>query len=171
VGLDGVEIIVRVEKTFDIQIPDSVVAKIWTPRDLVEHISGVIELQSATRCETTRVFYALRRQFPEARAFFKPSTRTRQIAKAQEWQQAWNAVREELASSAPARLPGGIFGLEHRTVRELVFWVAEENCARTKIEFLTREIVALKIRRIIFEVIGARGFSLDAQFVRDLGLN
>ena len=170
-GLDSVEIIVGIENAFKIRIPDSVAAKIVTPRDLVLYVSSVIEIQPSKVCQTQQIFYALRRKFPNTRAWFKPQTRLLNLCDARAWQQVWTEVRFELNSNAPEQLPSSIFGLEVRTVRELVFWVAEGNCAKTKTEIHTRETVALTIRQIVFEVTGARCFSIDAQFVRDLGLN
>ncbi len=168
-GLDSVEIIVGLENAFNIRIPDAVNAKILTPRDLVVYISSVIEIKPSKHCETQRIFYALRRKFPNARAWFKPETKLTDLLVARDWQKLWTDLRLELSSNAPARLPGFIFNLELQTVRELVFWVAQENLSLP--QSFTRETVVLTVRKVICKVLGIHGFSLDAQLVRDLGVN
>ncbi len=165
-GLEGVEMIVRVENAFQISIPDIVAARIQTPRDLIDYVSSKVLVESSKRCETQRIFYAIRK-FASARGSIQPSTTLAELFRLQ----SWTVIREQLEIKDFEHLPGNIFGFKLRTVRELVFWIAEENQASNKPTIWTRESIALTIRRVISDVIGLRGFSQNAQLVRDLGFN
>lgn len=164
-GLDSVEIIVGVEHAFNIRIPDEVAASILTPRDLIMYVSSVVELQPTEHCETQRIFYAIRRFFPEARTWFRPSTKLSELLQLK----PWAIIRAQLWINCSEHLLHSIFGLEVKSVGELVFWIAEKN--QMPQESWTRESVALMVRKVIYGVLGQRGFSQNANFVRDLGVN
>jgi hypothetical protein len=165
-GLDSLEIIVGVENDFQISIPDAVASKILIPRDLIDYVSSAVMIKSSKQCETQRIFYAIRKSLSN-RASIQPSTKLTQLFRLQ----PWTVIRAQLGINNFEHLPENIFGLKLRTVRELVFWIAEENQVSDKTSTWTRESVALTVRRVIYNVLGLRGFSQNAQFVRDLGIN
>lgn len=60
-GLDGVEIVMAVEETFDLRIEDAEAAKILTPRQLIELIQSKVTTTNASICLTQRAFNLLRK--------------------------------------------------------------------------------------------------------------
>ncbi len=165
-GLDGVEIIVRVENAFQISIPDAVAARILTPRDLIDYVSSAVVVEGFEHCETQRIFYAIRK-YSSARGSIQLNTKLVELFRLH----PWTVIRAQLGINNLENLPGSVFAPRVRTVRELVYWIAEENQASNKPTIWTRESIALTIRRMIADVIGLRGFSQNAQFVRDLGIH
>jgi acyl carrier protein len=77
-GLDGVELVLAVEETFDIQIDDNDAAKIQTPRMLIDCVLGKVTTVTATSCLTQRAFNLVRRSLLHhggwKRSEIKPST-------------------------------------------------------------------------------------------------
>jgi len=59
-GLDGVEIVMTVEETFDIVIEDSEAEKLVTPGLLIELVLSKVGRTSHTACLTQRAFHRLR---------------------------------------------------------------------------------------------------------------
>jgi hypothetical protein len=165
-GLDGVELMVRVEQAFQISISDPVAARILTPRDLIDYVSSLVVVESSERCETQKIFYTIRQSL-STRASIQLDTKLTELFSFQ----PWAVIRTRLGINNLEHLPRTVFGPKLRTVRELVFWIAEENQARNKPTIWTRESIALTVRHVIADVIGLHGFSQSAQFVRDLGIN
>jgi hypothetical protein len=60
-GLEIVELVLAVEESFDIDIPDEHAQKIATPRQLVDYLARRLETASANVCLSQRAFYRLRR--------------------------------------------------------------------------------------------------------------
>ena len=148
-GLDSVEIIVGVENAFQIRIPDRVAVKIFTPRNFIMYVSSVIKIQPSQYCETQRIFNSLRALFPQLRAWFKPSTKLFDVLQ----MKSWAVIRSELSIHCPEDLPRNLFGFELRSVRDLVFWIAEQQLPMQS-GLWTRETVTLTIRSVIQKVLG-----------------
>jgi len=60
-GLDGVEIVMAVEETFDLRIEDAEAAKILTPRQLIDLIQSKVVGATTSVCLTQRAFNLLRK--------------------------------------------------------------------------------------------------------------
>jgi hypothetical protein len=59
-GLDGIEIVMKVEETFDIVIEDSEAEKIVTPGQLIELVLSKVGRTTDVACLTQRAFHLLR---------------------------------------------------------------------------------------------------------------
>ena len=59
-GMDGVEIVMMVEESFDIAIENSEAEKLLTPRDIIEHVMGKVGRADRAQCLTQRAFHRLR---------------------------------------------------------------------------------------------------------------
>ncbi len=93
-GLDGVEIVMKVEETFEVVVEDSEAAKIATPGDLIELILSKVGRTSQAACLTQRAFHSVRASLMKNAGFkrteikpetplpvlFPRSTRKQQIA-------------------------------------------------------------------------------------------
>ena len=62
-GMEGVEIVMAVEETFGISIPDDVAQQILTVRQLVDYVTTQVATAPEPVCSTKRLFYQLRRGF------------------------------------------------------------------------------------------------------------
>lgn len=62
-GLDGVEIIMRTEETFGIEIPDEIAQGILSPAALVDFVAAQVPLKPTDVCLSQQLFYRLRRGF------------------------------------------------------------------------------------------------------------
>ena len=81
-GLDTVELVMDVEESFGIEIPDDSAQEIVTVGDLFEFIKSQTELAPAGTCLTAATFYDIRRAFQISgiNERFGPSTRLGEIA-------------------------------------------------------------------------------------------
>lgn len=59
-GLDAVEIVMEVEQAFDLRLEDAEVAKLATPRDLIDLVMSKVAEADAAGCLTQRAFNLLR---------------------------------------------------------------------------------------------------------------
>src|ERR1700744_4080912 len=76
-GLEGVEIVMKAEETFDIIIEDSKAEKLATPGHLIELIMSKVGRTSHAACLTQRAFYRLRTSLTRLgfkRAEIRPET-------------------------------------------------------------------------------------------------
>lgn len=62
-GLDSVELVMRIEETFDIRIPDSEVEKAYTVGDLYEIVWKHVKVGDSQKCVSQKLFYELRNSF------------------------------------------------------------------------------------------------------------
>lgn len=60
-GLDGVEIVMRTEEMFGIEIPDKIAGQILTPAALVDFVAANVPLAPTEGCLSQQLFYRLRR--------------------------------------------------------------------------------------------------------------
>ena len=58
-GLDGVEIIMRTEEAFGIEIPDEIAAQLLTPAALVDYVAANVALKATEECLSQQLFYRL----------------------------------------------------------------------------------------------------------------
>jgi hypothetical protein len=62
-GLDSVELLIRIEKYFDIAIPDQEAGKIVTVQDFVDCVYKKVSLHPTGKCKSQILFYKLRNYF------------------------------------------------------------------------------------------------------------
>src|SRR4051812_38604248 len=161
-GLDGVEIIMRAEEIFGIEIPDRIAQEILTPAALVEFVAANVPTKPTEECLSQQLFYRLRRGF---RSQLKAPSSTldldtplRQILHKDQWPQVWTAIRAEVGQSewpASIRWPG-VLSSGPKTVRELIWHVAA-SLPKPDIaagEAWTRPRIQAEIRRIVGEQVG-----------------
>jgi len=178
-GLDGVEIIMRTEETFGIEIPDQVAQEILTPAALVDFVAANVPLKPTEECFSQRLFYRLRRGFrSQLRALsstFDLDTPLRAILHKDQWPQVWVAIRAEVGQPDwPVSIPWpGLLSGGPKTVRELI-WQVAASLPKPDIaagETWTRPRIQAEVRRIVGEQVGAWDYSLKARFVDDIGIS
>jgi hypothetical protein len=178
-GLDGVEIVMRTEETFGIEIPDKIAQQILTPAALVDFVAAKVPLTATEECLSQQLFYRLRRGFrSQLKALssrFDLNTPLKEILHEDQWPQMWTAIRAEVGQPEwPASIPWpGLLSSGPKTVRELI-WQVAASPPKPDIavgETWTRPHIQAEVRRIVGEQVGAWDYSLKARFVDDIGIS
>jgi hypothetical protein len=178
-GLDGVEILMRTEEAFGIEIPDSVAERLVTPADLVDFVAAHVPLKPTVECLSQQVFYRLRRgfrsQLKALSATIDLDTPLKALLHKDQWPRVWEAIRAEVGEPEwPVAIPWpGLLSGGPTTVRQLIWHVAgalpKPNTAAG--DTWTRPQIQAQIRRIVGEEIGVYDYRLSARFVEDIGLS
>ena len=181
-GLDLVEIVIRVEETFGIQIPDSVAAELNTPRKVTDFIlTQVQESPAPLPCMSQKAFHTLRREFirhvPLSRREFRVDSPLKQIIPEERSDEVWKRIGFSLgvkrlpAMSRPAWL--GFIPPRVRSVRELVDYLViyEPLVVKGNESAWSRAQVSDVLRRLIIDETAVTDFSEDSRFVEDMHLD
>jgi acyl carrier protein len=100
-GLEGVEIVMRVEETFDIAVDDAEAETLQTPGQLIELVMRKVGRTGHAACLTQRAFHRLRaglmRQFGLARNQIRPDTPLEKIFPRKDRKQQLRQILNELA--------------------------------------------------------------------------
>lgn len=75
-GLDSVEILVRVEEHLGISVPDGEAAKILTVQDFVDCVFAKVTVNPTEKCKSQMLFYKLRNYFTDRHKIPKGDIRT-----------------------------------------------------------------------------------------------
>ncbi len=178
-GLDGVEIVMRAEETFGIEIPDKIAQQILTPAALVDFVAANVPMKPTEKCLSQQLFYRLRRgfrsQLKALSSTFNLDTPLKEILQKDQWPQVWAAIRAEVGQPEwPASIPWpGLLSSGPKTVRELI-WQVAASLPKPDIaagEAWTRPRIQTEIRRIVGDQVGAWDYSLKASFVDDIGIS
>ena len=175
-GLEGVEIVLAVEETFGIAIPDAEASRMQTPNELIAFIEAHVPTVCSRDCLTQHLFYRLRRGFrsviPALAVPFKPDTQLREVVSKDEWPVIWGKVRATVGDSSwPRDIPWpGWLRDGPKTVRELIWHVVANLPVPVAGEPWSRERIEGEVRRIIADVLNKRDFPLSARFIGELGV-
>jgi len=177
-GLDAVELVIAVEETFGIAIPDAVAVEMITPALLIKHVQDVVGASTDSRpCISQRAFYQVRADLMKTtglqRAAITPNTSISTLFPRRSRKVDWEAFR---AQSFLRSLPDLRFGrgwlFAPSSVRDLVSSaVAQQaDCLTTSRSWSLGEVREV-IRHIISEQLGIKHFVDTDEFVRDLGVD
>ncbi len=107
-GLDSVELIMRVEEDFEIEILDNEAELVSTPGALcalIERKLGVLDAEKRSGCPTSRAFYQVRRELVELgieRQNIRPFSEFDSLLPRAHRRAMWNALSERLPVELPA---------------------------------------------------------------------
>lgn len=184
-GLDAVEYISAIEESFNVEIPDAEAARMVTPRDVVDYLTIQVPVVRDGPCLSQRAFYrlraALREQSPrDPLSLITPDTELDAIVPQRERGQAWQRVRDQLGA---AKFPGPptpadwfrrLAWWRPRRVRAVIrYVVAYAPRAVVGEHGWTRPQIAAVVTALCEEEFGVdmRRFTLDSEFVRDMGVD
>jgi hypothetical protein len=180
-GLDSVELIIRIEDTFGIQIPDRVAAGLTTPRRVTDFILTQVEESPAPlSCISQQAFYLLRREFTRhvsvSRRQFRVDSLLKEIVPEAGGDEVWQSIGSSLGVKRwPKRSRPAWFGFMHtqvRSVRELVdYLVTNEPLVVKKDAAWSRAQVCDVLKRLITDETGVTNFSADSRFVEDMHID
>ena len=181
-GLDLVELTIRVEETFGLQIPDSVASELTTPRKVTDFIlSQVEESQEPLSCLSQRAFYSVRREFIQhlslERRQFVLDANLKEILPEERRDEVWKNIGASLrikrwpAVSRPSWL--GFITPRVQNVRELIdyFVTNEPLIVKGKETAWSRQQVWDVLERVIKDETAVTDFSEDSRFVEDMHLD
>lgn len=181
-GLELVELTIRIEDTFGIQIPDRVAPELTTPRKVTDFIlSQVEQSEDPLSCLSQRAFYSVRREFMQQlsipRRQFGVDANLKELLPEERRGEVWKNIGASLgAKKWPALhrktwLP--FFTTHVQSVRELVdYFVTNEPLLVKGTEAAwTRQQVWDVLERVIRDDTGVTDFSEDSRFVQDMHLD
>jgi hypothetical protein len=185
-GLDLVEFVLAVETSFGVEIPDPDAERLMTPRDVVEFLAGCLAAAESTApaCLTQRAFHrtrtAMARRFGVDGRALRPATSLLDVLPADDCRRQWEALKEDLGVESWPPVPSGswlgkrVFA-SARTVGDLAEHLATHNAAALKGPGAgwTRGEIARTVTALLEAEFGLdmSRHPLDAEFIRDLGLD
>lgn len=176
-GLEGIEILMDVEDTFGIAIPDEDAQHLASPLLLLEYVAARVPLLPRAECRSQRIYYQLRRGLSTILGI-EPhrvllSTSLDALTSREAWGDVWRAVRTEVGGLGWPESVGwpGRLGFGPRRIRELVWRIAAESPRPIPGAPCTRDAIEVTIREIISEHSGVLlGFQLRRTW-KELGIN
>lgn len=182
-GLDIVEFVIAVEGALDIHIPDKDAERLETPRMLIDYLSQRLGAtgQGEVNCLSQRAFYRARRateeRFGVERRSLRPETALADVMGSRKSE--WKALRADIRSTEWPRLKSdswfasGIGGVS--TLGELAQHLAAYDVAAMRnpdAPWTRKEIQAVVLSLLERELgVDMSRYTLDSQFVRDMGLD
>lgn len=181
-GLDLVELVIRVEDTFGIQIPDRVAGEIDTPGKVRDFILTQVEVSPAPLpCMSQKAFHSLRREFtrhvPLSRSQFQVDSSLDQIVPEERRDEVWKSIGSSLGVRRwPAMDRPAWFGFmtpRVRRVREMIDYLVTNEPLMVKGNEVawSRAQVWDVLNRLIVDETGVTNFSADSRFVEDMHLD
>jgi acyl carrier protein len=115
-GLDGVELVLRIEETFGISLADEEVSSIQTPRQLTELVLTHLAAAPSAACISQVAFHRLRRslmsEFSTRRATVGPDVRWESVFPLATRKQSWERLSKALRLRLPSlERPGWLVAL------------------------------------------------------------
>jgi len=179
-GLDSVELLIRFEVEFGLEIADSEAEQIATPLDAANLVCSRISLVPATLCLTRQAFFRLRKSMCAqgvARRSVSPRVRFADVYDSVNRRRDWRSLGDLVAGdrwpslTRPWRRPleldyprgcETVWGL----ARHLATW--DQRVPQGVNASWWREAVLLRVRQITSEELGVKTFNDDDHYVRDL---
>lgn len=110
-GLDTVEIVMTIEDTFKISIPDDRLAKCVTIGNLIDVVMALANPQAGDYCKSSRAFYTLRKTLleilPVDRKDIHPSTQWEALIPRNQRKAVWRQLKNK-GINLPGMEPGSI---------------------------------------------------------------
>ena len=182
-GLDIVEFVIAVEGTLDIDIPNKDAERLETPRMLIDYLCQRLDAthDGEVNCLSQRAFYRARRataeRFGLERQSLRPDTLFADVMGSRTSE--WKALRADIGSTEWPKLKsdnwftsrlGGV-----STLGELARHLSAYDVAATRnpdARWTRKEIQAVVLSLLERELgVDMSKYTLDSQFVRDMGLD
>jgi hypothetical protein len=182
-GLDTVELVMRIEDTFGIAIPDEEASRLLTPDDVTDYILTRVEVtDEPLPCLSQRTFYILRRSFIRTlqtpRHAFRPDVPLIDLLPADLPDEAWERVGrdtglKEWPSILKPRWLRSFISHECQSCGDLVDYVLTHDVLSVK--GAERRWTRSQVRDVLWRVIkndtGVKDFTGTSHFVYDMGLD
>ena len=181
-GLDLVELVMRIEDAFGIAIPDKEASRLLTPDDVAAFILTRLEVSDRPLpCLSQTAFHLLRRHFTQtlhvARRHFTPDAPLTSLLPESSAQDAWERIgRDTGLKGWPSIRPrwfGAALPRDRQTVRGLIDHLLSHDPLGVKSpeRKWTKAQVEDILRRVIQDETGIKNFTGSSRFVDDMGLD
>ncbi len=103
-GLDSVELVVSVEDTFGIRIPDDECEKIYSVQDFADAVFKNISINPTKKCLRQLIFYRIRKAFQTLdfeKVIIRPDTKISELFTQPELKTNWKKIETELGLKLP----------------------------------------------------------------------
>ncbi|QXP56612.1 phosphopantetheine-binding protein [Cellulophaga sp. HaHa_2_95] len=103
-GLDSVELVVSVEDTFGIRIPDDECEKIFTVQDFADAVFKRISINPTEKCLKQLIFYRIRKAYQTLdfeKVIVQPDTKISELFTQLELKTNWKKIETELGLKLP----------------------------------------------------------------------
>jgi acyl carrier protein len=183
-GLDAVELIMRVEEEFGIEITDGEAEQVATVGGLHKLVVSKIEPQSLNVCLTSVAFFRTRRALMDVLSIpkhrIRPSTAIESVLREQDRAQLWASVRKASSLAMPdLETAWLLYGNQYRsgveTVGDLAGEVLALNYKRLFHEFggLSEQDAWKPLCAIVVDQLGVKPeqVTAEANFVKDLKID
>jgi hypothetical protein len=181
-GLDLVELVIRIEDTFGVEIPDRVAAELTTPRKVTDFIlSKVEESDNSLPCLSQKAFYSLRREFTQqlsiSRRQFVPEAKLEALLPEDRKDEVWESIGWSLGvkrwPTVSRSVWRGFFTPKVQSVEELInyFVTNEPLIVKGKETAWSRKQVWDVLERVIRDETSATQFSADSRFIEDMHID
>jgi hypothetical protein len=181
-GLDLINLTIRIEETFAIQIPDRIAPQLTTPGKVTDFIlTQVKESQSPLPCLSQKAFYLLRRGFTKhlslPRRRFKLDAALKELVPEEGRDDIWDKLGSKMGFKewpSMSRHKWLVFiGPSVQSVRDLVKHVVADHPLVIKGAELewSRAQVWEVLSNLIIEETAVTDFSEDSRFVQDMHLD
>jgi hypothetical protein len=179
-GLDAVELILRWEKAFDVQISNDEAFTLYTPKmaiDLICQKVGASEIDGGI-CPTIRAYYCIRQAFQTVvglqRQQILLDSKLRDLLPKAQRQNIWKRVCSNIGiQNSPSFGFGVGMIFTPITIRDLVDW-AVAHCPDRFIsatERWTYYQVRSVVRATVRDIVGVINFKDEDDFIRDIGIS
>ena len=123
-GLDSVELLMRIEEEFSIDLPDEDVSKVHTVGELYEFVLS--KLKTTPDCLSSKAFYRTRRALVDAlglpRRSIRPSTDLEPLFPTAHRKQLWSSVADAIGLTDPtAAIPKNLEKSIHTNSNDLFY--------------------------------------------------
>ena len=182
-GLDTVELVMRIEDVFGIAIPDEEASRLLTPDDVADYILTRVEVtDEPLPCLTQKTFHLLRRSFTRTlhlpRHSFRLDAALMDMLPDDFPEEAWERVGADTGlkdwpSIFRPRWVRSFITHRCRSVGELIDHVLshEHQSVKGSESKWTRAQVKDVLWRVIEDETGVRNFTGASSFVDDMGLD
>jgi acyl carrier protein len=177
-GLDGVELVLAVEETFGISIPDTVAFEMTTPAMMILFVQQAVNsLPERKACISQRAFHKVRGSLMKSTGVSRRDvtlkTPIRKLFSGPQRAEHWRDFKDYAGLPALPDLgfgSGWLFG--PTSVKEIVSAAISvmSNDMRDERSWTNEEVRQI-VRKIISEQLGVEKFRDTDEFVRDLGLD
>jgi hypothetical protein len=176
-GLDSVELVLGWEDAFGVSISDAEAEKMFTTRQAAECIFEKVRspLPEDSGCLSMRAFFRLRSAFQAEgvpRKAIHPETKVTALLPSRQRREILSAVSDRAGLRPLKRLPLGLqftFGRVRDVVLDAV--VGQHRSLRLQGCGWSLRQVREVVRAVMYAQLALRGFSDDADFVKDLKID
>ena len=181
-GLDTVELVMRIEETFGIEIHDRVASTLYTPRDVMDFILTQVEVSDAPLpCLSQMAFHSLRIAFVETlglqRRQIRPDTALAELLPEKDRELIWKQLRNSVGVEKWPPLTRSRWNPFRadpvKNIKELVHFLVANYPLLLKGN--QRHWSRSQVRDVLWWVIrdetGVKDFSENTRFVDDMHLD